>query len=1063
MGWKDTIQEEPLDVQSEQTTSPTWKSSIQEEPSTWEKLRGTGNMEEQAASAGVGLSKGAFLPVEIANKLLPGQADPDLRHSLIAKIEKVIGENLGDEQTKAYYRSLSDEELRQRNIAKEQETTAKAPLAAIGGELVGSLPAQLAAGGAIGAAAKGISGITATEQAAKLAQVAPEISTAMRAGQAATNIAGAGVLGEAAGIGMSNAPTLEERAKEALPMAQTGAMGGLAAESALLAARGLSNPAIQGALPKAIGTPLKYGGAAVAGAAAFPLLLGHNPIHYPILAGEGALLGIMAPSLLESTGPGQTLKKSYEYGKKGVSLFKLEDWKRATKQAEELAGQISKDVSALDTRIGKTAADQIVANTNKLLTKTGAENIQAKQKLAHQLSSQLYNLKTNLEEPAIQQIGQNFDQYVQQIGQQFGVQTDTLFGVLKDIHDDVGIAIGNLYKDAGAAGIQFKEKVAPVIDAYKKSFQQALKNGTFTEEGKANAKTILSRFDDFLYEPSKPMTFTAGEETQPFKGTTEFYKAGGKNLSLEELSKQMNASPEQIKQILLGQEVSGIQVQPKSAQITAAENQLFGPTQKAQETFQAKVQTPRVELDAADLRELQKLGSEWGYNKPGADPAIQGIAKQFYKDLKEATVPLFNTETGNPLAQNNRIYTALKVLGEDIGVSMPDKLTKENFAPENISKMLMGLEKTVAQGDIQKLNRINNSLEIISPFLAEHFQEVVRPLMQQKIQLGALKSAPALEKAAILPQTPEIQQASKSIQDIEALQQQLGEPLKIGEQIIAPTKTESFVGKITQPEANPEVDAILKLLEERNPQLAAEIRQQIPSLQTGATKEETLKQISKLVPEEQISQLPQAGVEVTPELQTAAGQVKDISQLKERLGTIRQVGEEELPSFESRKFIEDLHDLQKTGEGTDLNATLNLLKKYNPELAQKLKTAGVDLSTQLKIIGEPGKQIPHLTRPFHYIQQGAARIAHMAGSTVGKLEKLPPISFAAKSLSALNNIVKSSPQVLGKFAAPLRAASDRGLTALSAMHYALYQNDPEYRAIIDPLHKEGEAATKETP
>jgi hypothetical protein len=191
-----------------------------------------GMSDEQKASFATGLGKGAFLPVEIVNKILPGERDPSLRHTLIARVEKLLGENLGDEKSKEYYRSLSEEDLKKKNLEQEEATRAKAPIAGAVGEFAGSLPATIAAGAGIGAAGRSVSGIAAAQKAAQAAGAIPLVSTGMKVAQAATNVAGAGALGEGLGIEKSNAPTLAERAQEAIPTAGLTAGIGAAAEVA---------------------------------------------------------------------------------------------------------------------------------------------------------------------------------------------------------------------------------------------------------------------------------------------------------------------------------------------------------------------------------------------------------------------------------------------------------------------------------------------------------------------------------------------------------------------------------------------------------------------------------------------------------------------------------------------------------------------------------------------------------------------------------------------------------------------------------------------------------------
>lgn len=155
-----------------------------------------------AAGLGEGLSKGAFFPVELASKLMPGEATPNLRQRLISSTERGIANLIGDKQTQDYYNQIPQEELVKQNVEHSNQIQQEAPGATKLGEAVGSLPSMIAAGGGANAAAK----------AAQLGKL----------GVAATNVAAGGALGEGQGIAHSEADTLAGRAKEAVPSAILG-------------------------------------------------------------------------------------------------------------------------------------------------------------------------------------------------------------------------------------------------------------------------------------------------------------------------------------------------------------------------------------------------------------------------------------------------------------------------------------------------------------------------------------------------------------------------------------------------------------------------------------------------------------------------------------------------------------------------------------------------------------------------------------------------------------------------------------------------------------------------
>lgn len=197
------------------------------------------DQQQTKAGLGLGLSKGAFAPVEIANKLIPGEREPNLRERAISGVERGLANTFGDDQTQELYNNIPQEELVARNVATDQEVQKNAPGAVMVGELTAGLPANIAVGGGAGAAAK----------AAQLGKV----------GTALTNIGTAGAVGEGYGIAHSDAPTLAGRAQEALPSAALAAgtaglfegASALASPEGQAATKALSNKLRGGAVNEA--------------------------------------------------------------------------------------------------------------------------------------------------------------------------------------------------------------------------------------------------------------------------------------------------------------------------------------------------------------------------------------------------------------------------------------------------------------------------------------------------------------------------------------------------------------------------------------------------------------------------------------------------------------------------------------------------------------------------------------------------------------------------------------------------------------------------------------------
>lgn len=81
----------------------------------------------------------------------------------------------------------------------------------------------------------------------------------------------------------------------------------------------------------------------------------------------------------------------------------------------------------------------------------------------------------------------------------------------------------------------------------------------------------------------------------------------------------------------------------------------------------------------------------------------------------------------------------------------------------------------------------------------------------------------------------------------------------------------------------------------------------------------------------------------------------------------------------------------------------------------------------------------------------AGHPASLAIPVARSLTKGRVASAGAVTLDSLGKALKSNPQIFGAYAAPLAAAAQRGSDALSATHFILSQQSPEYRDITDIL------------
>lgn len=78
------------------------------------------------------------------------------------------------------------------------------------------------------------------------------------------------------------------------------------------------------------------------------------------------------------------------------------------------------------------------------------------------------------------------------------------------------------------------------------------------------------------------------------------------------------------------------------------------------------------------------------------------------------------------------------------------------------------------------------------------------------------------------------------------------------------------------------------------------------------------------------------------------------------------------------------------------------------------------------------------------------------------LEKFGP-KLAAQGLDKIGDILKSSPQVFGKFAKVLQNAAARGPQGIAATHFILQQQDPEYQELMKNLQSENDGGQEGFP
>lgn len=834
---------------------------------------------ENAAGLGQGLAHGAFSPIKLASKLIPGEHTVELE-DVQAPVERTIANLIGDDATKKLYEGKTDEALAAANKEQNDADMTKAPVISAVGEAVGALPANIAAGSALGGLATRVGlGATAAGATPLVARVA----------QGATNAAGFGALGEAQGIEQSNAPTLQERATEALPTAAKGALLGTALEAGGVAASKPGQQALVRTLGPTAATAAKYGTGAAAGAVALPLATGVNPLTNPGRAAEGGIMGLLAtkfgPKFFDDTELGRTLKKQYEYGKQGESLRSAADLERVSGQAEKLAGETSQGIMKLDEQVSQ---------------------------------------------PAMAKIQSAYQDALQETGTKLGLKTQELSDFIQDQGQKAGTALDELYKQKAAEGATVDVK--DVVNGMKEQLEKAVASGAVV--GSANkeiVQDIVNSLNDRLVQKGIPIKL---DKTSILDSTgnpiIQSAKISGKSVPLSQLpqvpqgvSAPVSASSET--------SVLGPGSENPMTQQTLKESQTITPEQ------------PKGPLSIPEARELKGTLSQLAYNDPSIPPAVRPIVAQGYRDLNDTFAPLFQEGDQNALLANNKKYTAFKQIGDIVGEPIPDRITKESMPPEKMTRIIQKIGNAVKEGDKAKFQQIFDNLKVIDPAKAEQFQNTLTQISEQQAALAkGVNQAPAQQLQTLGQQglaTPELEQAGKQIQDVESLKSSVGGPN---------------------------------------------------------------------------NDLP--------------GQ----------------------PSAETRQFVNNLHETSGSGKGADNKAILDILRRYNPELASKLETEGTDIAQRLGLVSSnTAESLTGMKRPIQYALKKAGQGANLAGEVV----QTKGVPFA----NNFSQILSGNIQQLGEFAAPLQDASKRGAAALSAMHFSLYQNNPDYRKKIDALQEGSEA------
>jgi hypothetical protein len=219
-------------------------------------------------------------------------------------------------------------------------------------------------------------------------------------------------------------------------------------------------------------------------------------------------------------------------------------------------------------------------------------------------------------------------------------------------------------------------------------------------------------------------------------------------------------------------------------------------------------------------------------------------------------------------------------------------------------------------------------------------------------------------------------------------------------------------------------------------------------------------------PAEKIATLADEGIEIPRGVGSAGRIIEEIGALQKTAGKIDPKTGQASP--EAFKFASNLGELQgrKLSDpriASELDDALNIIKDYDPDMAQRLRTQGAndaDILRMVKILqgtGEIGFVPTTMTGALIKVLQvlGLPKMVAFGGRQAGRIERGGQYiknSFNTIKQSLDQDIGALGPR-FGKFDDALRKANERGDSALRATIYVLSQQHPEFRDMVQELDK----------
>jgi hypothetical protein len=196
--------------------------------------------------------------------------------------------------------------------------------------------------------------------------------------------------------------------------------------------------------------------------------------------------------------------------------------------------------------------------------------------------------------------------------------------------------------------------------------------------------------------------------------------------------------------------------------------------------------------------------------------------------------------------------------------------------------------------------------------------------------------------------------------------------------------------------------------------------------------------------------------------------IKEAQLLKEKIGKVANWKNNIAPTDKER-MARDAYKLINNylDESVDVSADIMNSPRFTEQLKQARKTYSAGKGAEELLTNKQAREQGN--KMFGLTDSIIAGGGIAASPATGGLSLAPAAFVGAKKLAEkygsqtmaigfdkLGDIVKNNGQFLGKFQNVLQNAAQRGGNALGASHYLLYQQNPEYREMLNKMKEENE-------